>query len=65
MDKLVFLLGPAGCAIGMVVCVAMMRRGSRGAATDAVSSPTLTDEVAALRAEVAQLRSETSVDARG
>ena len=29
MDKLLYLLGPLGCAAGMVVCMAMMNRGSR------------------------------------
>ena len=62
MDKLVYLIGPAGCAVVMVVCMAMMGRGMRRQGTQ--DDPTPTEEVAALRAEVAELRSErqTAVD---
>ena len=58
MDKLLYLAGPLGCAVMMIVCMAMMAKGMRGGhqphETDA--SQTDADEVAALRAEVAQLR---------
>ena len=55
MDKLLYLVGPLGCAVMMAVCMAMMARGMRcGAHADQPDNT----EVAALRAEVAQLRAE-------
>jgi hypothetical protein len=55
MDKLLYLLGPLGCAVMMVVCMAMMARGMRGQ-KDADQHDD--DGIAALRAEVAELRAE-------
>lgn len=62
MDKLIFLIGPVGCAVAMVVCMAMMGRGMRRRGTQGDPAPT--EELAALRAEVAELRAErqTPVD---
>lgn len=55
MDKLLYLLAPAGCAVMMIACMAMMARGMRrGHQPDHTND----DEVAALRAEVAELRAE-------
>jgi hypothetical protein len=34
MKYLGYLLGPLGCALGMVVCMVMMARGNRRRATD-------------------------------
>lgn len=57
MDKLAFLIGPLGCGVMMVVCMAMMAKGMRrGHDTERPED----DEIAALRAEVAQLRTEQS-----
>ena len=55
MDKLLYLLAPLGCAVMMIVCVAMMAKGMRrGHRPDQAD----TDEVAALRAEVGELRAQ-------
>lgn len=56
MDKIIYLIGPVGCAVGMVVCMAMMGRGMRRRGTQGDATPT--EDVAALRAEVAELRAE-------
>jgi len=61
MNNLVYLLlGPLGCVLAMAVCMAMMARGRRG---NAHPEHEVTDEVAALRAEVARLRAERAVPA--
>ena len=62
MDNLVYLVGPVGCAVAMVVCMAMMARGMHGRHTQVAPAPA--EELAALRAEVAELRAErqTAVD---
>ena len=55
MDKLLYLLGPLACAGMMVVCMALMGRGMR---RDRPQDTDESDEIAALRAEVAELRAE-------
>ena len=60
MDKLLYLLAPVGCAVMMIVCMAMMAKGMRrGHQPDQHDN----DEVAALRAEIAQLREERTQQA--
>ncbi len=57
MDKLLYLLGPLGCAVMMGVMMWMMRgQHAQGQSTqpDANTPP----EIAALRAEVAALRAQ-------
>lgn len=53
-------LGPAlGCGLMMVVCMAMMAmagRRNRAESTDATAATASTDEISALRDEVARLR---------
>lgn len=58
MDNFLYLLAPVGCAVMMAVCMWMMSRGTRrdGPATPAEHNED--KDVAALRAEVAQLRAE-------
>lgn len=62
MNNLVYLLAPIGCAVLVAVCMAMMARGMRrnneghGDAAD-------NEEVAVLRAEVGELRSERAAHA--
>ena len=58
MDKLGYVLGPAACAAMMLVCMRMMARGHR----DSHSSDSDGPEIAALRAEVEQLRAERTTD---
>lgn len=53
MDAYLYLLAPLACAVMMVVCMAMMSRGHR---RHGDSGRPETSEVAALRAEVAELR---------
>jgi len=61
MNNLVYLLlGPLGCVLAMAVCMAMMARGKR---SNAHPEPGVTDEVAALRAEVARLSAELAAPA--
>lgn len=64
MDKLLYLIGPFGCVVGMLICMALMRRGmARGhTPTDHGAD---TSEVAALRAEVAELRAQQSASVDG
>jgi len=59
-NLLYLLLGPLGCVLAMVVCMAMMARGRRA---NAHPEPGVTDEVAALRAEVARLSAERATPA--
>jgi TRAP-type C4-dicarboxylate transport system permease small subunit len=55
MDKLLYLAAPLGCAVMMIACMAMMAKGMRrGHQPDEADA----GEVAALRAEVAELRAE-------
>lgn len=56
MDKLLYLIGPAGCAVAMAVCMALMARRARNPLGP--PRPEVGDEVAALRAEIAELRAE-------
>lgn len=58
MDNLLYLLAPIGCAAMMAVCMAMMARGMRRDGHVGHGDASEHDEVAALRAEVAQLRAE-------
>lgn len=59
VENFTYLLGPVGCAVAMVVLMAMMGRGMRGKGAQDDSKHS--DEVATLRAEVAQLRAERQV----
>lgn len=62
MDKLVYLLfGPLGCIVGMAACMAMMGRGKRRPEPEAGSI----EEIAVLRAEVAELRREQAEPTNG
>lgn len=62
MDNLVNLvLGPVGCVTGVAVWMAMLVRRRRRA--DAGAAPT--DEVAALRGEVTELRANRSEAGNG
>lgn len=63
MDKIIYLIAPAGCAVGMFVCMAMMGRRMRR--RDAQGDAAPTDDVAALRAEVAELRAERQASVDG
>ena len=63
MDKLLYLLAPAGCAVMMIVCMAMMARGMRRGHQPDESDQHEDSEVAALRAEVAELRAERAQEA--
>ena len=59
MDNLGYLLGPAAaCAVMMLVCMRVMARGHR----DSHSSGSDSGEIAALRAEVEELRAERTSD---
>jgi hypothetical protein len=58
MKYVVYLFGPLGCVLGMVVCMAMMARGNRRPKSN--PSPAQSQELAALRAEIAELRGERS-----
>ena len=58
MNNLLYLLGPLGCAALMAVCMAMLARGMRRGGSAEPSDSTEHDEVAALRAQVAELRAE-------
>lgn len=58
MDNLLYLLAPLGCGVMMVLCMVMMGRGMRH--KPAAESPAENEEIAALRAEVAELRTERS-----
>jgi hypothetical protein len=58
MKYLLYLVGPLGCVLGMAVCMAVMARGNRRPETK--PSPTPSEELAALRAEIAELREERS-----
>lgn len=63
MDKLIYLVGPVGCAVAMAVCMAMMGRGMRRRGTQGEPAPT--EQVAALRAEVAELRAQRQASVDG
>lgn len=63
MDKFLYLLGPIGCAVMMGVCLRSMARGMRRA--DGQAETEQADEIAALRAEVAELRAERSATRDG
>lgn len=54
MEYLAYLLGPLGCALAMVVLMALMARGMRrrGSGVD----PAKAKEAADIRAEIAELR---------
>jgi hypothetical protein len=59
MEKLLYLLPALGCPLGMAVCMwLMMRSGKSGQAAepDTPVPAALDQEIAALRAEVDQLR---------
>ena len=58
MDKLAYLLGPIGCAVAMVICMALMARGGRNRPGQTAKGDT--EEIAALRAEVAELKADRS-----
>lgn len=58
MNNLPYLVAPIGCAVMMAVCMAMMARGVRRDGHAGHGDASQHDEVAALRAEVAQLRAE-------
>jgi cytochrome c biogenesis protein CcmG/thiol:disulfide interchange protein DsbE len=58
MEYLLYLLAPLGCALGMVVCMAVMARASRRRETQ--PGPVESEELAALRSEIAELRGERS-----
>lgn len=54
MEYLAYLLGPLGCALGMVVLLALMARGLRR--PERGVDPAQAKEVVDLRAEIAELR---------
>lgn len=54
MEYLGYLIGPLGCALGMVVMMAMMARGRRS--PDTRPSHRAEEDAVALRAEVEELR---------
>ena len=54
MEYLAYLLGPLGCALAMVVLMALMARGMRRPKRGV--DPAESKEVADLRAEIAELR---------
>lgn len=58
MEYLAYLLGPLGCAIGMVVLMAFMARGMRRPQHGV--DPAKAKEVTDLRAEIAELRRDRS-----
>lgn len=63
MDKLLYLVGPLGCAVAMVLCMGMMAKGMRHRGSDGDAAQT--EDIAALRAEVARLRAEQPEPADG
>ena len=65
MNNLLYLLGPLGCAAMMAVCMAMMARGMRRGGNAEPSDSAEHDEVAALRAQVAELRAERAEQPAG
>ena len=58
MEYLTYLLGPLGCAIGMVVLMALMARGTRRPPRSV--DPAKAKEAADLRAEITELRGKRS-----
>ncbi|MFP5319167.1 MAG: hypothetical protein ACLGI2_12865 [Acidimicrobiia bacterium] len=58
MEYLAYLLGPLGCALAMVVLMALMARGMRR--PERGVDPAEAQEVAELRAEIAELRGKPS-----
>ena len=58
MEYLAYLLGPLGCALGMVVLMALMARGMRRRQHGVDSAKA--KEAADLRAEIAALRGKPS-----
>ncbi|HUP85291.1 MAG TPA: hypothetical protein VM143_06460 [Acidimicrobiales bacterium] len=63
MDNLFYLVGPLGCAVMMAACMAMMARGMRRDGPAEQGDTGDHDEIAALRAQVAELRAERAEQA--
>ncbi len=58
MDKLLYLLGPLGCAAMMGAMMMWMMRGRHAGQGNAQPDPRTREEIAALRDEVAALRAQ-------
>jgi hypothetical protein len=65
VDKLLYLLPVLGCVAMMCLMIVMMRGGHTGRGAAAQPDPRTAEEIARLRAEIAELRAQQSKPADG